>query len=71
MNIVKTQEEAVKEHLVSCISLIKDLSRNLKLEGSNLEFAIEQFNKPVAEMNIKELALLNEMLIGACLKQIA
>lgn len=71
MNIEKTQEEAVKEHLVSSISLIKDLSRNLNLQDSHLEFAIEQFDKPVAEMNIKELALLNEMLIGACLNQIA
>lgn len=71
MNIEKTQEEAVKEHLVSSIGLIKNLSSNLKLQDSNLEFVFEQFNKPVAEMDIKELALLNEMLIGACLNQLA
>jgi hypothetical protein len=71
MNTDKTQEEVIKENLVNSISLIKDLSRNLNLKDSYLEYAIEQFGKPEAEMSIAELALLNEMLIGACLKQIA
>jgi len=71
MKIEKTQEEAVKEHLISSIGLIKDLSKNLALDEHYITFALEQFDKPEIEMSIKELALLNEMLIGACLKQIA
>lgn len=71
MSIEKFQDEAVKEHLISSIGLIKSLSKNLNMHDSFLMFAMEQFDKPLAEMNIKELALLNEMLIGACLIQVA
>ena len=71
MNTNKTQDETVKENLINSIGLIKDLSRYLNLKDSYLEYVIEQFSKPEDEMSVGELALLNEMLIGACLKQIA
>ena len=71
MSIQKSQEEAVKEHLLSTYNLIKDLSRNLNLDHHRITFAEEQFINKAEDMNIKDLALLNEMLVGACLNQIA
>lgn len=67
----KSQDEAVKEHLLSTYNLILDLSRNLDLDQKMLDFAEEQFSNKAEDMNIKDLALLNEMLIGVCLKQVA
>ncbi|ENV64238.1 hypothetical protein F949_01627 [Acinetobacter junii NIPH 182] len=66
-----SQDDAVKMHLLSTYNLIKDLSRNLNLDQYKIDFAEEQFENKAEDMNIKDLALLNEMLIGTCLKQIA
>lgn len=71
MTIEKSQEEAVKEHLLNTNSLIKDLSRNLQLDNYRISFAEEQFDKKAEDMSIKDLALLNEMLIGTCLDQVS
>lgn len=71
MTIQKSQEEAVRENLLSTNKLIKDLSRNLKLDDFRITFAEEQFIHKAEDMNIKDLALLNEMLIGTCLDQIS
>lgn len=71
MTIEKSQEEAVREHLLSTNKLIKDLSRNLNLADYRIKFAEEQFIHKADDMNIKDLALLNEMLIGTCLDQIS
>ena len=70
MSNQKTQEEAVKEHLLSTYNLIKDLSRNLDLDPNRIAHAEKQFENKPENMSIKDLALLNEMLIGTCLDEI-
>ena len=70
MPIEESQDE-IKENLLNTSLLIKNLSETLNLKPEYISYIFENFKKKEEDMSIKELALLNEMLVGACLKQLA
>lgn len=61
----------IRESLISTNTLIHDLSRTLDLNQEYISHILSNFKCEVHEMSIKDLASLNEMLVGACLKQLA
>lgn len=64
-------EQDIRESLLATNILINDLSRALDLNPEYISHVLSNFKSEKSEMSVKDLALLNEMLIGACLKQLA